>query len=375
MGMAASQARFLSLTARKSNVEYQGQQVNQERTALANESANLYTQLNSLEVPTPPIVEDFKKTEYSFTSSKVNGENKTYTLNEIVTRPDGQYVTLFSDKQYWTTGLADLGKGAKISRGAETLSNEQEAIYKDYMIGKDEGKDKYAGFTIQTVFSSTPLPVFHGKSDNHSSELVYIADPSEGGNRTFEELYLSDNDDGIAVEGEERKVKSGKDVYFYINNGKRYYLDPKDIESANANNSAETSTALYVVGETAKKQKEYKVVQSTTNDLGRLTSISIETDRKNGEDPIIETFELTVATVQDEEAYNQAMLDYEYQKSLYEKATSDINGKTAIIQSDDKTLELRLKQLDTEQSAIKTEMDAVQKVADDNVEATFKTFG
>ena len=38
MGMAASQARFLGLTARKSNVEYQVQQINQQRTSLANES-------------------------------------------------------------------------------------------------------------------------------------------------------------------------------------------------------------------------------------------------------------------------------------------------------------------------------------------------
>lgn len=32
MGLAASQARFLSLTARKSDIEYKGQQLNQERT-------------------------------------------------------------------------------------------------------------------------------------------------------------------------------------------------------------------------------------------------------------------------------------------------------------------------------------------------------
>ena len=37
-------------------------------------------------------------------------------------------------------------------------------------------------------------------------------------------------------------------------------------------------------------------------------------------------------------------------------------------------LELELKQLDTEQNAIATEMDAVQKVVEDNVESTFKTF-
>ena len=73
MGMAASQARYLSLTARKTNTEYQGQQVNQERTALANQSAGLFNQMLSLEVPTPPVATDYTKTYYTFTEpSKTN---------------------------------------------------------------------------------------------------------------------------------------------------------------------------------------------------------------------------------------------------------------------------------------------------------------
>ena len=35
---------------------------------------------------------------------------------------------------------------------------------------------------------------------------------------------------------------------------------------------------------------------------------------------------------------------------------------------------LKLKQLDTEHNALQTEMDAVKKVCDKNVEDTFKTF-
>ena len=60
--MAASQARFLGLTARKTNVEYEGQQVNQQRTCLANQSANYYNQLLGMTVPTPPSIADFTKT-------------------------------------------------------------------------------------------------------------------------------------------------------------------------------------------------------------------------------------------------------------------------------------------------------------------------
>ena len=66
MGMAASQARYIELTARKTNVEYEGQQINQQRTALSNESAGMFTQLMALNVPTPPSTQEFVTTQYTF---------------------------------------------------------------------------------------------------------------------------------------------------------------------------------------------------------------------------------------------------------------------------------------------------------------------
>ena len=76
----------------------------------------------------------------------------------------------------------------------------------------------------------------------------------------------------------------------------------------------------------------------------------------------------------DEDKYNDAYNDYEYEKYKYEKAISDINAQTEVIQHEDQQLELRLDQLDTEQNAISTEMDSVTKVIEDNVEKTFKAF-
>ena len=73
-------------------------------------------------------------------------------------------------------------------------------------------------------------------------------------------------------------------------------------------------------------------------------------------------------------AYNDAMNQYYYDKQVYEKHVQDINAKTEQIQTEDRTLELRLRQLDTEQNALQTEMDAVHKVISKNIESTFKTF-
>ena len=72
MGMAASQARYLALTARKSNCEYEGQQINQARLNLSNQTANLFNQMLGLSVPTPPSTQDYTKVQYSFTDGVNN---------------------------------------------------------------------------------------------------------------------------------------------------------------------------------------------------------------------------------------------------------------------------------------------------------------
>jgi predicted nucleic acid-binding Zn-ribbon protein len=68
------------------------------------------------------------------------------------------------------------------------------------------------------------------------------------------------------------------------------------------------------------------------------------------------------------------MNQYYYENAKYDKMIQDINAKTSIIQQQDLQLELRLKQLDTERSALQSEIEAVQKVVKDNIDKSFKTF-
>lgn len=82
-----------------------------------------------------------------------------------------------------------------------------------------------------------------------------------------------------------------------------------------------------------------------------------------------------VVTEMDQDAYDAAMVEYEYKKEVYEKEMNDANAKVKIIQAQDQKLEVRLKQLDTEQKAISTEIDAVKSVRDKSIEGSFKTFG
>ena len=91
MGMAASQARFLGLTARKTNTEYEGQQINQQRTTLSNQTANYYNQLLGMAVPTPPSTADYTKTVYTFTDGALNN-----SISSMIAQQGGKYLISYT---------------------------------------------------------------------------------------------------------------------------------------------------------------------------------------------------------------------------------------------------------------------------------------
>ena len=98
MGMSASQARLIALTARMNDIEYQGQQINQQRTTLSNQVNALYNQLLEMSVPTPPSTSDYTTVQYSGKSGTT-----TFSFDSSDVRPsaNGQYIV--------TLGYTDYG--------------------------------------------------------------------------------------------------------------------------------------------------------------------------------------------------------------------------------------------------------------------------
>ncbi len=320
MGMAASQARFLSLTARKTNIEYEGQQINEQRTVLANKSASLYNQMLTLSVPTPPNSQDFTKIQYTF---ELPNNSAVATVSQITKDALGTYTISFS---YTETEL-----------GFPACTTKQRSEVTSKTTGSPDT------YTIET---------YKGKAYT----LEYYNDGSPPDKDPHKDAY-------------EALCKSSGDKLYYINVGTEsapsyQYYKKSELDAAFIS-TEDKHCVYYTAGEVEiYKEDTYNGCYIERDKNNRVVSFSYK-----GED-----FAVTTNQIVDDEAYEDAMNEYTYQTYLYEQEMSNINANTSIIQAQDKGLELRLKQLDTEENAIKTEMDAVSSVIKDDIDKSFKTF-
>ena len=356
MGMAASQARFLGLTARKTNTEYEGQQINQQRTTLSNQSANYYNQLLGMTVPVPPSTTDYTKTVYTFTDGAL-----TNSISSMIAQADGNYLISYTSS--WTNDFAVVATSSAV------YTRQQNGAGYNYFVGAVQLRDLTQRDPDDIdAMDTTALDAIRGDDEYLNS----LSDTQLKSLLKEENNYIQQLND---------KYGQGNWMIRYVQNTSTktwspYFVNKDILESENTmyneNGVSQSNIPTYTVG----SEKETEEVKGVTAKLeqdatGRIISITL-----NPDDPATKvTYAVNTTTTTDQAAYDDAMNQYEYDKHEYDNAIQEINAKIEIIQAQDKNLELRLKQLDTEQDAIQTEMDAVQKVIEKNTESTFKTFG
>ena len=179
---------------------------------------------------------------------------------------------------------------------------------------------------------------------------------------TARENYISTIDaKGVETPGENEVIynfidQNGNEAYLYV-----------PLSCVNTNGQIDSTYAYmletsYIEGQTETISQKANIIY---DENGRIAKICFD-------DGTVVMPEITVE--QDDEAYEAAMVKYDYERAKYEKALSDCNTKTQIIQEQDKKLELQLKSIDTEHTAIQTELEAVKKVLDSNIKSSFGTF-
>lgn len=338
MGMAASQARFLGLTARKTNVEYEGQQINQQRTALSNQSASYYTNLLGMNVPQPPSVQDYTKTIYSFSDGALNNQ-----LTSLIAHADGSY-TISYIRSYTDNDAIVSATPSRITRNEEDDTYSVGGTVLRELGVADENDPYYASLSEDNKKALL-------EDEKHYLEQLN-ADYSQSGDDTWLVRYVQNTSTGVYVPTFYNKS---------VLDGATYDSTNTSVSYIGAYTKGSASVTDEIKGVTAFMEQDSS---------GRYINITMEDQSGN-----LMTYALSTSTVTDDDAYNDAMNQYEYDKAEYDKDVQEINAKIEIIQCEDKDLELRLKQLDTEQDAISNEIDAVTQVIEKNVESSFKTFG
>lgn len=347
MGMAASQARFLGLTARKTNTEYEGQQINQQRTTLSNQSANYYNQMLGMTVPVPPSTQDFTKTTYTFSDGALNN-----TITSLIAQADGTYLVSYT--RNWTDDFAAVSAGSTIVTRMGTEGNYTYAV---------------GAVTLRNL----------GEAPADPATDPYFATLSED----QREKALLEEKEYLTKLNEQYGNANWQVKYTYNSTSKTwapYFYKKEDLEKESTLYGDNGSSLSYIPSYTIGKAEKTEEIKGATarfeqDSSGRYISITLYEKDAAGNLTQPVTYSLTTNTTTDQAAYSDAMNQYEFDKNKYDQSIQEINAKIEVIQAEDKNLELRLKQLDTEQAAIQTEMDAVQKVIEKNTESTFKTFG
>ena len=501
MGMSASQARLLSLQAQLSNLEYQGQQINQARTVLSQQATALYNSLLSMTVPTPPATTDFQTvkytgtlgaTEYSFDANSIKPDGDFYsitmqekahgdslqkntTIATVNRNAQGTFrgvpldtssITIKGDEPVPSGKyqMDSTGSGFMVQAEIITIEPEEEGGEPTYALKNPNGTYYTKSGTTYTPCDSTPTPTgpndkfyFYSETSEGYAEGQY--QQVSGVQTSAEEIPVDNvitadsidriyiiNDDGTVrkadagdfnkvdgypnlyqlksenigkyleqtensgslyqMEGdvanttvggkgvheltEEEKQKYGDAIAnsgLKDANGEPYgpeafymYYDDKDVavfvlksDVTDGNNNA--TTYSYVANGEYTKNTTYDDVQLTFDPTnGRITEIAIPTYDGEGNVASWTSIPVSAETVTDEAAYEDAYNKYEYDTYLYDQKNKEINAKTEVIQQEDKNLELKLQRLDNERTQITTEIEAVEKVINDNIESSYKTF-
>ena len=440
MGLSASQARLLSLTARQSNLEFEGQQINQQRTTLSNQSSNYYNSLLEMDVPVPPSSDDYTKIVYTFTiggneatvkealpENQTNGtatytvsyttklstigikENSAYktsassskTAKKIVSNNGATYdenksyylaamnrldasSTVSADEQYVMVDGAPsdtdvvIGQnGYKIDKASyDKMKPEDQALCKIYRKANnttDAASQKYA-LSYTEIANANSFNYYSDVKDKNGkftpANSIYVEDKNSTGKPIYTYTYKSSNGSSFTTvdpQYADSFVNAGLDMddyYQYETTSGMRFVKREDVEG-NLNNQSVTvmTSAVGTVDVTTNNTLINATIEFDAS--GRISTI---TDEEGN------TYTTTATTETDNDAYDDAYNQYEYNQYVYDQKQNEINASIEILQAQDKSLELRLSTLDTQHTAIQTELEAVKKVMSKNIDNSFKTF-
>jgi len=328
MGMSASQARMLSLTARMSDLEFSGQSISNSKIRLSQQSQDAtkayQDALNELKLTVNNGTANIDATAYNLT-----------TYGVISSTDKQRFLTDSSGKILVTEKVANASMSSQnVTSTSYYLKNVINGTgyqnAEDYLradLGYSTKDEAIAAGRTYDAEQVTYYKSLYSGAEEFMNALGYTADPSQ------------------TADDADPKYDSG---------AVKYYTTV--LEQILENGS-------YNPGDANMKNSEWLYNQLNSGEifLTELGQDDVDNDGdRDWENISWSSGDSSITTVKDTTGAAKAEAQYE--------------TVMAQIQAQDNRFDLELKSIDTEHAAIQAEIDSVKKVIEKNVDNTFKTF-
>lgn len=379
MGMAASQARLLTITARMHDVEYQAQSIQNAKIQLATQSDQVYQDyLEALDATTLTIK------DYEGNTIPANFNN-LFGIDSVNTKDK---YALFDE------------------RGRLVVEDEIATAYNEFKNSGAES-DAYAfAMWMLNPNGCNPEDIDLTDAENTvAADTSNLSDKSDKLNKILSNLGERDITEKSDLQnaivdaensGDATRAKAFKealDEYEGLEKSYRYKLYQQNAEKVYNKQYGEEGEGYFDQDDFNYYVRMYNEIQqaggcvsidefngplngdaSTDGDWlknqlssGKFSISIVNTDKKNGDISFSTTSTATDSSLTET---TTSTID----KKALAKAEAEYEHESKKIDQKDKKYDMELSKLETEREALKTEYESVKKVASDNIERTFGIF-
>lgn len=363
MGMAASQARLLTITARIHDVEYKAQSIQNAKIQLSTQSDQVYQDYLEALDATTLTVKDYNGNLIMANFNNLCGKNAVDTGNKYALRDSNKHLIVDNEmKEAYDKFIDDGGtdpyqfalyvldgdNGNSID--LNELEEDENTVYENNLSNGSEADE-----TMEAIKEKMEKLL----TDNGASDYNDLPDDVKKEYDELElafkyQLYSSYGDQVYAMNtGNDAENFNQEDFNYYANLFKQIQqaggcvsISDYDGPSGDAANDSDWLQNMIQCG------KIYiDIVNTDENGNVTFSSTSPSSDTYVG---------YTTTTSIDKSALAKAEAQYEHD-------TKEIDQK-------DKQYDMDLSKLESERTALTTEYDSVKKVISDNIERTFGIF-
>lgn len=383
MGMAASQARLLAITARIHDVEYQAQSIENAKVQLSTQSDQVYNEyleaLDAQILTVSTIGTDGSKSSVAATF------NNLFSVNRVTPSDGSKYLLRnekgklivedavynayeeFKDQDPYLFAISMLGGDTtEAALTQEVLQAYEESVYQSEVVDANSNKD------LQEKRKSLEKYVKDGSSI-YSGNLKEEYNNEEG-KETYEALLKDYREALYKSYGKEICTNNINTTSQGIQ-GSGALMTNAQFDDSRFQNYIDIFNQIKLCGGCVPISDYNGSFGDASNNTDWLTSmiscgkftIDVYSKDKNGKETLTTTSPSSDTSLSYKEETSIDNTALKKAEAKYEKDLKDIDKK-------DKQYDLTLSKLETERNALTTEYDSVKKVIEDNIDRTFGIF-